>query len=272
MKIATPFASLLAALLLTATVATAQRRTVNSIRMLPQLQAEYALHGDDYLLLNLRGPIGTAGDGLERLGVLVGYERFWNTQWSGGATLGIDTYRVNLDGGNLNGLYTDLTPELFVRHWNTFGGFNFRQRLGVTYVVPGARGADSRALTSLRLDLDRLLPVGEKVVLRPRLAYEGTAWLRFQRDEATQAKERFIDFGYARAEVGVRLSNLFDFTPWFGYQTTYIFALPQTDYLGQITIPGGRLNLITPVLGLDARFTLFRGGRVFERRQLPTQH
>ena len=116
------------------------------------------------------------------------------------------------------------------------------------------------------------MPVGQKVVLLPRLAYEATAYLRFQRDEATQPKERFIDFGYARAEVGVRFSNRFDITPWFGYQTIYYFVLPDLDAGGNITKPGGRFNSITPVLGLDARFTLFRGGNVFERRQLPTQH
>ncbi|QNE40651.1 hypothetical protein F1C16_14290 [Hymenobacter sp. NBH84] len=273
MKFAIPFA-LLTGLFLLATSAIAQYRTVNDIRLLPQLQAEYALHGDDYLLVSLRNSINPTSDddGLERLGVLLGYEKFWNAQWSGGATLGVDAYSVYRNGSDVSRVYADLTPELFVRHWNTFGGFNFRQRLGVTYEVLGTPGSESRAQTSLRLDLDRLVPVGEQIVLRPRLAYQATAYLRFQRDEATQLKERFIDFGYARAEVGIRLSNRFDFTPWFGYQTTYIFALARLDNDGNIIRAAGASNLITPVLGLDARFTLFRGGSMFERRQLPTQH
>ncbi|UOR05401.1 hypothetical protein MUN82_21050 [Hymenobacter aerilatus] len=274
MKIATCFVGLLVALLATATVAIAQRRTVNDVALLPQLQAEYALHGDDYLLLNLRGLIspGRTGNGLERTGLQVGYERFWNTQWSGGATVGFKVSEDNRFSTDLNTFSPNLAPELFVRHWNTIGGFNFRQRLGVAYAVYSTQMVDNRAFTSLRLDVDRPVPVGEKVTLLPRLAYEATAYLRFQRDEATQPKERVIDFGYARAEVGVRFSNRFDITPWFGYQTEYIFALPQTDGTGKVTIPGGRLNKVTPVAGLDARFTLFRGGSVFERRQLPTQH
>jgi len=258
-----------------ATGAVAQRRAVNPTVLLPTLQAEYALHGDDYLLLGLRGPVSTTSTGgLEQVGLLVGYEHFWNTSWSGGGTLGINTYgQGRLTGGDAGKLYTDVAPEAFARHWNTFGAFNFRQRLGLTYLIPGSRGGDSRALTSLRLDLDRLIPVGNgAVALRPRLAYEATAYLRFQRDEATQPKERFLDFGYARAEVGVRVSNHFDFTPWFGYQSTYVFALAQTNPMGQVTTPAGRLNLVTPVVGLDARFTLFKGKTVFERRQLPTQH
>ncbi|MBC6612001.1 hypothetical protein H8B15_13795 [Hymenobacter sp. BT507] len=274
MKTATRAANLMAALLLTATAVTAQRRTVNDVALLPQVQAEYALHGDDYLLLTLRGLInpGPTGNGLKRTGLLLGYERFWDTHWSGGATLGIKVSEDNRFSTDINMFSPNLAPELFVRHWNTFGKFNFRQRLGATYAIYNTQAVDSRAFTSLRLDIDRPIAVGEKIRLLPRVAYEATAYLRFQRDEATQPKERFIDFGYARAEVGVRLPSGFDVTPWFGYQTEYIFTLPQTDGMGKVTIPGGQLNKITPVIGLDARLTLFRGGSVFERRQLPTQH
>lgn len=260
---------------LCATTAVAQRRAVNGISLLPTVQAEYALHGDDYLLLNVNSPITTGsstGAGIDRLGLLLGYEHFWNTRWSGGATLGVGAYNTTRNGANVQYLAADVFPEVFARHWNTIGGFNFRQRIGLVYAIPGGQSGDSRALTSLRLDIDRLVPVGSRVMLRPRLAYEATAYLRFQRDEATQPKERGLDFGYARAEVGVRLSDHFDFTPWFGYQTTYVFSLAQTDKNGKITTPAGRLNLITPVVGLDARFTLFRGKTTFERRQLPTQH
>ena len=259
-----------------ATSALAQRRAVNSVALLPTVQAEYALHGDDYLLLSLNGPVSTGnynGTGLDRVGARLGYEHFWNTRWSGGGTLDIATYgQGHLLGNDAGTLRADVAPEVFARHWNTLGSFNFRQRLGVAYLVPSGIGANSRALTSLRLDVDRLVPVGSgRIILRPRLSYEAIAYLRFQRNEL-QPKERVIDFGYARAEVGIRLSDRFDFTPWFGYQTTYVFALAQTNPMGQVTTMAGRLNLVTPVVGLDARFTLFRGKAAFERRQLPTQH
>ncbi len=74
-----------------------------------------------------------------------------------------------------------------------------------------------------------------------------------------------------RAEVGVRVSPRFDFTPWLASQTSYLNALPQYDIDGN-QISGGPTNLLTPVVGLDLRLTLFRGGAPFERRQLPTQH
>jgi hypothetical protein len=262
---------LIAALCLaTGTTATAQRRGVGDLVLLPEVQAELALKGDDYVLLGVRGPLKTEGTkGLERLGFNLGYERFWNQSWSGGATLRADFYE-GYGGGDVSKLYTDLTPELFVRHWNTLGRFHFRQRFGVEYFSPGGENTEGRALTRLHLDLERPVPIGTSGLLRPRLAYEAVAFLRLQRDE-DEPRERFIDFGTLRAEVGVRVSPHLDFTPWVASQTTYINALPQYDVNGNETA-GGRTNLVTPVVGLDVRLTLFRGGAPFERRQLPTQH
>ncbi|HEX8428516.1 hypothetical protein [Hymenobacter sp.] len=250
----------------------AQRRGVSSTLLLPELQTEFALKGDDYLLVGLRAPLFTASPGvdLQRLGLNLGYERFWDQQWSGGATLRLEFFNGYRGGGDVGRLYTDLVPELFVRHWNTLGAFNFRQRLGVDYYVPGGERGESRASTHLRLDLDRLFPLGGKTAIRPRLAYEAAAYLRLQRDD-DELKERVIDFGALRGEVGVVLSPRFDFTPWVASQTVYLNTLPQYDSMGNQT-SGGRTNLVSPVVGLDVRLTLFRGGTPFERRQLPTQH
>jgi len=252
--------------------ATAQRRTISSTLLLPELQTEFALKDDDYLLVGLRAPLLTASSGidLQRLGLNVGYERFWDQQWSGGATLRAEFYNGYSGGGDVGKLYTDLVPELFVRHWSTLGSFNFRQRLGIEYFVPGGENSESRAITRLRLDLDRVFPLGEHAAIRPRLAYEAAAYLRLQREE-TELKERVIDFGTLRAEVGVIVSPRFDFTPWVASQSTYLNTLPQYDALGNQT-SGGRTNFIAPIIGLDMRLTLFRGGEPFERRQLPTQH
>ena len=253
--------------------ATAQRRTVSNTLLLPELQTEVALKGDDYLLIGLRTPFaaGTSqGIDIERVGLNVGYERFWNQQWSGGATLRTEFYSAYSGGGDVSKLYVDVVPELFLRHWNTLGGFNFRQRLGVEYYVPGGKNSESRAITRLRLDVDRVIPLGEHTAIRPRIAYEAVAYLRLQRDE-TELKERVIDFGGMRAEVGVIVSPRFDFTPWVASQTNYLNTLPQFDASGNQT-SGGRTNIVSPVVGLDMRLTLFRGGTPFERRQLPTQH
>jgi hypothetical protein len=162
-----------------------------------------------------------------------------------------------------------------VRHLGKIGAFNFGQRLGVEYGIstPTAYFANQqdRASARLRLDIDRIFPMGEKVALRPRVAYEAAAYLRFQRDE-NQLKERTIDFGVLRAEVGVRLSPHVDVTPWVASQTSYAVLVSQYDALTGRQISGGRTNFLTPVLGLDARFTLFSSNATPERRQLPTQH
>jgi hypothetical protein len=103
------------------------------------------------------------------------------------------------------------------------------------------------------------------------LAYEGFVYLRLQRDE-NEPKERVIDFSALRAEIGCRVSDHFDFTPWVASQTAYSNVLQQTDASGTVVIRGGRRNFVTPVLGLDLRYTIFQGKQVFERQQLPTQH
>ncbi|TGE21962.1 hypothetical protein E5K00_17035 [Hymenobacter aquaticus] len=263
----------LAFLALATSSAQAQRRTVGPTLLLPELQAEYALRQDDYLLLSVQGPTRTGsydGTQLNQLGLRLGYERFWSPQWSGGGALRTDAYTSFQGVSDDKNLFLNITPELYLRHWNTFGAVNFRQRLGVEYTVPGEPLVDGRALARLRLDVDRVMMVG-KLALRPRVAYEALAYLRFQREEE-QEKERVIDFGSLRADLGIRVSPHVDVTPWVASNASYLFVLEQTDLNGNVTVPGGKANTVVPVVGLDLRYTLFRGGATFERRQLPTQH
>ena len=72
--------------------------------------------------------------------------------------------------------------------------------------------------------------------------------------------------------MGCRLSPNLDFTPWVAYQTSYSLSLAQLDAMGNITIPAGRFNAVSPVLGLDLRFTILQGRDAATRQQLPTQH
>lgn len=266
-------------LLLATTAATAQspvsaqRRSVADLVLVPEVQTELALRGDDYLLATFSLVAFPAGDNTFAARQLrLGYEHFWTKKWSYGATL-------RLPGGDYGGygdfigLVGNVVPGALLRHTSQVGTLNFGQRLGVEYALTtGSRGPDpSRALTRLRLDLERQFPVGEKTALRPRLAYEAVAYLRLQRDE-DQLKERVVDFGSLRAELGVRLSPHFDFTPYMAWQTNYINSLFQYDAQGHQTA-GGRVNLVTPVVGLEMRLTLLsKPGVGTERQQLPTQH
>lgn len=258
---------------LLATGATAQRRNVGDLVFVPEAQVEVALKGSDYLLAGFNMVSNPGGGGTFVGGQLrLGYEHFWNEHWSGGATLRIlggDNYSY----GDFLGLEGNITPGLLVRHSGSIGAFNFGQRLGLEYAttfdVLGSSNED-RALTRLRLDVNRVFPLGGKLAVRPRIAYEAVTYLRLQRDE-NQLKERVVDFGNLRAEVGVHLSPHIDFTPWVASQTYYLNTLPQFDASGKQT-GGGRTNLLTPLVGLDLRLTIFTKAVTTERYQLPTQH
>ena len=252
----------------------AQSRYTSNLAVLPEVQVELPLRGNDYvfagfnLVKQSNGEDGTFSGGQLRLG----YERFWNENWSWGSTLRIGSSTLGGDGDFLS-LPGNVTPGLLIRHRSALGPLTFSQRLVTEYALAtndNSGAGKSRAHARLRLGLDREFALGSVVKLRPRLSYEALTYLRFQRDE-DQAKERFVDFGNLRAEVGVRLSPRFDLTPWAAVQTQYINALQQFDKNGN-PVSGGKVNLMTPTVGLDLRVTLGQGASAADRQPLPTQH
>ena len=259
-------------------------RYVQPLELWPELQAELSLKNGDYLLLSVRGERSTDGQGyyatrplgMDTRRVALAYEHCWNDNWSWGATARYESsarFETNTTGDLL-------VPELLLRHRATiFGGLTFGQRLGVErqFVVNrfyhGGSGPEGQFWTRLRVDVERLFPLGgtaDGFGLRPRLSYAASTHLRFQKDENAPA-ERTIQWTSLRAEVGVRLSPKVDFTPWFAYQTQYRQDLVFTDATGTIPVSGGKINAVYPTLGLDVRFTI-TGGDKADRPQLPTQH
>ena len=261
-------ALLLAALL--ALPASAQtRRTLYGLQLWPELQAELALPGNDYLLLAVRGQRNTDNNGFndpsrflgfDERRVTAGYEHFWNEHWSVGGTLAyISASKIYV-----------LVPEVLLRHRSPVGPLTFGQRLSLERTFPSPTNAKGQTNARLRVDLEKLLPLGN-LTLRPRLSYEASTHVRLLR-ASTDSDERTIQFTSLRGEVGCRLSSGFDLTPWVAYQTGYSFGLAQTDANGNITIPAGRANAVSPVLGLDVRFTFLQGRDAATRQTLPTQH
>lgn len=252
--------------------ATAQsRRTLSGLQLWPELQAELALPDSesDYLLLAVRGQKNTDNNGysdparflgFDERRLTLGYEHFWNERWSVGGTLGYFS---------ASKAYI-LIPEVLLRHRSPIGSLTFGQRLSVERTFPSPTNAKGQTNVRLRADLEKIFPLSSAVALRPRLSYEAATHFRLLKSD-TDPDERFIQFTSLRAEVGCRVGNNFDFTPWFAYQTNYLVTLPQYDALGNQT-SGGKLNLVTPVLGVDVRYTILQGQDAAKRKQLPTQH
>lgn len=250
------------------------RRSVQPVQLWPELQAELALKNGDYLLLAAHGEYvpayhdATGPDrflGLDQRALGAAYEHFWNDHWSAGGTLAVSAAGRSY-----------LVPALLLRHRSALGPLTFGQRLGAAreYALGRYYGGPAPAAQnwlSLRADLEKVLPLGSRgLALRPRLSYEAAARVRLQKS-LDDPDERTVQATSLRAEVGCRVGDHFDFTPWFAYTTAYYVVLEQYSPTGS-PVSGGRLNLVTPVVGLDARFTLFAGKTTFERRQLPTQH
>lgn len=253
-------------------------RSIQTLQLWPELQGELALKNGDYLLLALRGEraassAGFAGRslGFDTRRARVAYEHFGSATWSYGAT-------VQLVG---DGRGVIVIPEVLLRHRSPiFGSFTLGQRLSLERdfnnigAAPLGSGPDGQTWTRLRVDLEKLLPLGSDatgLALRPRLSYEASTHLRLQK-ATNDPDERTIQYTSLRGEVGVRLSPRFDFTPWFAYQINYIIELPKYDKNGAITEPGGNTNLVYPTVGLDLRFTILPAGSKADRVQLPTQH
>ncbi|WP_400193515.1 hypothetical protein [Hymenobacter sp. B81] len=256
-------------LTLAAGSASAQRRLRSGLETLTDLQVDYALRSGDYVWGRFASQhaIGRSYGSSYFVynQALVGYEHFWSDSWSGGLNAAAFVYEEVFN----NRLRATLAPEVLLRHRSQALGLTWGQRLGLSYsLLPEPQR--NTGVASLRLDVERLLPVGPRLKLRPRLAFEAGTALRIQPpDDAPD--ERTIDYTQLRAEVGIRLSDRLDLTPYFARQTQYILALEQFSPTGE-PLPAGRTNIVTPAVGLDLRLTLFQGGQPFERRQLPTQH
>ncbi len=276
----------LPALLLSALGAAAQTtRVVQPTLLWPELQGELVFKNGDYLLLGLSGLRSTSGDasdrrvGFETRRFRLAYEHFWNTNWSWGATTRLESGTLHLELNN--GAADYMVPEILLRHRSLiFGGITFGQRLSLERQIPintnivGGSGPSGQYWGRLRVDAERLFPLSGDattgLALRPRLSYEASTHLRFQKN-ATDNEERTVQFTSLRGEVGVRLSPTIDLTPWFAYQTSYLETLPQYDK-NMVQVQGGKENNVYPTLGLDLRFTLLPAGTKADRQQLPTQH
>jgi hypothetical protein len=252
--------------LLTPGLGLAQRKFSNPLEERVELQLELVRSSGDYFWGSFRSQHEFGTSSFRYNWLQGGYEHFWSEHWSVGGNARLAFYE-QFGNTDVSKLRADFRPEVLLRHRGDVFGLTFGQRLSVDYSFLPERNLGA---ARLRLDLERVISVGERVKLRPRVAYEAATNIRLQPPEDAP-EERTIDQAIWRAEVGVRLSDHFDLTPYVARQTDYRIFLFQYDADGNIT-SGGRTNVRLPVVGLDLRYTLFQGKTPFERVQLPTQH
>ena len=79
--------------------------------------------------MNLASQTNSGGSTFAGGQLRLGYEHFWNEQWSWGPIL-----RIGSDAGggygDFLGLPGNLVPGALLRHTGALGGFGFSQRLG----------------------------------------------------------------------------------------------------------------------------------------------
>lgn len=266
-----PRTILLSGLLLTvAGSALGQRKLNNPLEGRTEAQLEYARRNGDFFWGSVHAAhsFGKYSESFINNWGQAGYEHFWSENWSVGGNARL--YLMEEFTGDQSSLRFYFRPEVLLRHRGDVFGLTFGQRLSVDYLfLPEYQR--NLGMARLRLDLERFVPVGEKLKLRPRLAYEAAMNIRLQPPEG-QPEERTLEQGIWRAEIGLRFSDRFDLTPYVARRADFAVYLPQFDSDGN-QVAGGRTNVRTPVVGLDLRYTLFQGGSPYERKtQLPTQH
>ena len=223
----------------------AQRKTHNDVELWPELQADYVLGEKGFIYFRNQYRITTNSDleTLYRKQFQLGYEHMFNENWSGGLS-----ERAALET-NRNKFFT----ELFFRHQGHIGSVRFIKRGAFEYIHISDMDAASRF--RLRAELDREFKVKE-LGIRPRVSYE--IFLLSSLTGENPENQRRIDRTRLRLDVTFEISDHFSVTPFFTKQTDYLETIEQYDENGNIKIPGGNLNEITPIFGLETRLILFK--------------
>jgi hypothetical protein len=187
---------------------------------------------------------------LERLQFRLGYEHVFNPKWSAGLSESYALERTR----NI------LFNEVFARHTGAIGKFRFSERASFEHLMRWPKNDNGRF--RLRADLDRSFNTGQ-LTLRPRASYELFYNLSYHPDPALET--RWVDRSRLRLDCLISFSDQVALTPYFIRQTDYFIVEPSFDENNNITRAGGKQNHITPVWGLELRFSLFAGGEAFTR-------
>jgi hypothetical protein len=187
---------------------------------------------------------------LERIQFRLGYEHVFNPNWSAGIS---EAYAIER---TRNILFN----EVYARHTWAIGKFRLTERATFEHIMRWPKNDNGRF--RFRADLDRPYKIGA-TTLRPRASYELFFNIDYTPDPA--AENRGVDRTRLRLDCQVVLSDHVAITPYFIRQSDYFLVEPAFDEDNNIIRDGGRQNHITPIWGLEARFSVFKGGASFPR-------
>ena len=248
---------------LTGQPVSAQRKVLRGGAFWPELQVEYVFKSTSFLYfrnqyrhnldndfnhLQEEGPLKF----VERAQFRAGFEHMFGPHWSAGIA---EAYAFE---PTRNILFN----EIFARHLGTIGNYRFTKRVTLEHIAQTNRNNRGRA--RFRVDLDREVKI-KAFAFRPRVAYE-LFFDRYYNDALNEARNaRLVDRTRLRLEILYSINDFLSFTPFFIRQTDYIQALGTYDANGNELEPGGKQNNITPIFGVDFRYTFYKGGTPFSR-------
>jgi hypothetical protein len=236
----------------------AQHKVQRPAALWPEIQLDYVFRSTSFLFfrnhyrhvldpdLNRLREHG-ALQYLERLQVRLGYEHVFGSNWTAGIS---ESYALER---NRNILF----QEVYGRHTGAIGLFRFSQRASFEHIMRWPKKDNGRF--RLRAELERSYQVAQHT-LRPRASYEVFFNIDYHAPVGTQSRQ--LDRTRLRLDCQLVLNNFVALTPYFIRQTDYYLVAP--------ALPAGnravsRQNQVTPIYGLEFRYSAFAGGAPFPR-------
>jgi hypothetical protein len=241
----------------------AQQKVHRTAALWPEIQLDYAFRSTSFLFfrnhyrhvmdndfnqLRNHGPLQY----LERLQFRLGYEHVFNPNWSTGVS---ESYALERSRNIL-------FHEVYGRHTGAIGKFRFSQRASFEHIMRWPKNDNGRF--RLRADFDRSFQIAH-YALRPRASYDLFLNIDYSSNAHSGTENRQVDRTRLRLDCQLILNNFVALTPYFIRQTDFFMVEPALDADNHIIRPGGRLNQVTPIYGLEFRYSVFAGGDPFPR-------
>lgn len=247
--------------------AQAQEKQYLAPELWPEVQAEYVFKNTSFLYFRHQYRFTTNPDfkglnslvlnnRLKRIQFRLGYEQVFTAAWGlGGSQM------FSLEPGRK--LYF---TDVYLRHSSFIAGLQVIKRVMVDYLQYSNTASIGRLRP--RLDLDKGLKINNFTV-RIRAGYEAFFYTDFKLGKPYSA--RIIDRTRLRAEIALQPNPHLTVTPFFTKQTDYTRLPDELNEQNEVIIAGENQNSITPIWGIELRYTFFRGHKPFPRIPAPVQ-